>query len=106
MYSPHTSTPTQDDEEHDIKAALNPQKAFHKGDDLLDIGQLTTRGFMQHIHLGEQLLQYYGADFLKGVTHSSAVYVRSTNYARTVQVSLRCAARRLLALQLKRTHHT
>jgi hypothetical protein len=43
---------------------------------------------MQHVALGEQLKEYYGADFLKGITSSQGVYVRSTNYARTVQVML------------------
>eukprot|EP01032_Pedospumella_encystans_P017089 gene17089-19481_t len=71
--------------EHDIKAAVNPKKAFLKSDFLLEIGQLTTRGFMQHIQLGEQFKRYYGDKFLQSVTHSGSIYVRSTNYARTVQ---------------------
>ena len=65
---------------------MNPKKAFLKSDFLLEIGQLTTRGFMQHIQLGEQFKRYYGNTFLQSVTHSGNIYVRSTNYARTVQV--------------------
>jgi hypothetical protein len=66
-------------------------------------GQLTTRGFMQHIELGKQLSSLYGT-FLRGVS-TDRMYVRSTNYARTVQVITRpqpclfsCSASRLVRL--------
>lgn len=75
------------DEEHDLKAALNPKKALRKSDYSLAPGQLTSRGFMQHVHLGQLLHSYYGKEFLDKLSSSYQVYVRSTNYARTVQVT-------------------
>jgi hypothetical protein len=50
----------------------------------VDRGQLTVRGFMQHIELGKQLHMLYGK-FLQN-TSTNSIYVRSTNYGRTVQV--------------------
>jgi hypothetical protein len=47
-------------------------------------GQLTTRGFMQHIQLGTLLHSAYGS-FLNQLTPRD-VYVRSTNYLRTIRV--------------------
>eukprot|EP01041_Mallomonas_annulata_P006090 gene6090-12295_t len=47
-------------------------------------GILTTSGFMQHIHQGNWLRLAY-SDFLHGITSVRSVYVRSTNYDRTIQ---------------------
>jgi hypothetical protein len=74
------------DEEIDLKVAMNPRKTLKKPDVSLSPGQLTTRGFMQHIELGGLFHDLYSG-FL-GKVASSQLYVRSTNYARTVQVSL------------------
>jgi hypothetical protein len=49
-------------------------------------GQVTSRGFMQHIHLGKHLHQAYKG-YLERVKSPVNLYVRSTNYDRTVQVT-------------------
>jgi hypothetical protein len=64
---------------------MNPRKTLKKPDASLSPGQLTTRGFMQQIELGSLFHELYSG-FLTQVA-SSQLYVRSTNYARTVQVS-------------------
>lgn len=74
-------------EEKDLKSALNAKKTLLKAGSALAPGQLTTRGFMQHIELGRQLHATYGKAFLSRV-QAGSMYVRSTNYARTVQVQL------------------
>ena len=72
--------------EHDLSSALDPHKVLSGSDYTLPPGQLTSRGFMQHIDLGQLLHGYYATALLNQVTSSSQLYVRSTNYARTVQV--------------------
>jgi hypothetical protein len=59
--------------------------AHQESDHSIAPGQLTTRGFMQHIHLGTLLHSAYGS-FLDQLT-TTDVYVRSTNYLRTIRVS-------------------
>ena len=66
---------------------MSPRKALTQADIALRPGQLTTRGFMQHIELGQLLNKLYGRKYLANVL-SSHMYVRTTNYARTVQVML------------------
>lgn len=63
---------------------LNPNKLFGTPDLSLPPGQLTSIGFMQHIELGELLRSYY-TSLLKKIHSSDQIYVRSTNYARTIQ---------------------
>ena len=59
-------------------------KLFKINDTSLDQGQLTSRGFMQHIALGGILRKAYGK-FMSTITSPSELIVRSTNYDRTVQ---------------------
>lgn len=63
---------------------LNPNKLFGTPDLTLTPGQLTSVGFMQHIALGELLHSYY-TSLLNRIHSSDQIYVRSTNYARTIQ---------------------
>lgn len=65
---------------------MSPRKALTEADTALRPGQLTTRGFMQHIELGQLLNKIYGKNYLADIV-SSQMYVRTTNYARTVQVT-------------------
>ncbi len=65
--------------------ALNPAAIFKTPDLHLPPGQLTTRGFMQHVHLGSALAQAYQPFLQKHVVTPSNVFVRSTNYNRTIQ---------------------
>ena len=62
----------------------NSTKLFKKPDFMLDQGQLTSRGFMQHISLGTILRKAYGS-FLSPIKFPSQIVVRSTNYDRTIQ---------------------
>lgn len=65
--------------------SLSSSHIFTKGDFELEQGQLTSKGFMQHIALGTFLRRQYDA-FLSLQIHSpSNVYVRSTKYDRTFQ---------------------
>ena len=74
-------------EERDLKSAINPKKRLQQSDHSLPPGQLTTRGFMQHIQLGQLFHNLYGSNFFSKIK-AEQMYVRSTNYARTVQVSV------------------
>jgi hypothetical protein len=65
--------------------SLNDSRIFHTSDVDLPGGQLTSRGFMQHILLGVYLRKAYER-FLGAVESPAELYVRSTNYDRTVQV--------------------
>jgi len=65
--------------------ALDSTHLFSRSDTTLPQGQLTSTGFMQHIHLGDHLQQAY-ATFIRSVTSAKDVYIRSTNYHRTIQV--------------------
>lgn len=65
--------------------SLNDSYAFHRGDFNLKQGQLTSRGFMQHINLGKLLRQSYLAFISSNINSSKNLYVRSTKYDRTIQ---------------------
>ena len=65
--------------------ALNSTTIFVTPDAKLLPGQLTTRGFMQHIALGTMLASVYERFLTRRVKSLADVYVRSTNYARTLQ---------------------
>jgi hypothetical protein len=68
----------------DLKVALYAKNIRQQLSNPVERGQLTVRGFMQHIELGEQLHMLY-SKFLQN-TSTNSLYVRSTNYGRTVQV--------------------
>ena len=65
--------------------ALDTKSLFTTSDTLLPQGQLTSIGYMQLLHLGSHLQQSY-TRFLSGIKERE-VYIRSTNYDRTIQVS-------------------
>jgi len=65
--------------------SLNSSTIFNAGDFELEQGQLTTRGFMQHIHLGSLLRKTYSSFLNTQIKSVSNLYVRSTNYDRTIQ---------------------
>lgn len=67
--------------------ALDAVPLFGRSDLTLPQGQLTSTGFMQHIHLGDHLQRAY-ASFMKSVSSAKEVYIRSTNYHRTIQVNI------------------
>jgi len=69
-----------------LSNTLNPSIVMKipGSDYLLGPGQLTSRGYMQHIHLGDHLRTFYSL-FLKELGSVNELYVRSTNYARTIQ---------------------
>lgn len=68
-----------------IPDALNSEVIFSVGDTELPPGRLTSRGFMQHVVLGQALHKAY-SPFLASNVHSvDHVHVRSTNYERTIQ---------------------
>jgi len=69
---------------HNLKLSLDPSSIFKVPDTRLEPGLLTTRGFMQHVVLGKSLAKSYES-LLKGVHSPRNLYIRSTNYARTVQ---------------------
>jgi hypothetical protein len=54
-------------------------------DSNLITGELTSSGFLQHYRLGNYLHQLY-SPFLETIASPSQLYVRSTNYNRTIQV--------------------
>jgi Histidine phosphatase superfamily (branch 2) len=71
-------------------ASLEPDsfghsKLFSVSDYRLEQGQLTTRGFMQHITLGTLLKRSYSSFLSSHIKSSANVYVRSTKYDRTFQ---------------------
>jgi hypothetical protein len=78
---------TDSQSEQDISVALNPSIAFHTADLNLTQGQLTSRGFMQHVRLGNKLQSKYG-EVVDRVATNEQIYVRSTKYVRTIQVVL------------------
>lgn len=67
-----------------LKMALNESAAFHSPDYNLAPGQLTSRGFMQLVEIGNILGQAY-ASLTKRIELLKQVYIRSTNYERTFQ---------------------
>lgn len=48
-------------------------------------GMLTKEGFIQHVNLGKHLRQAYSSMLSNYSTSSGSLYVRSTNYPRTIQ---------------------
>jgi hypothetical protein len=72
-----------------MSSALNPYLFHHHRGGLTDFslspGQLTSRGFMQHIYLGQLLHSTYQEYF--DLLKTNDIYVRSTNYLRTIRVS-------------------
>jgi len=53
-------------------------------DYLLPQGQLTSQGFFQHLQLGAIFHTAYG-DYFHKIHTSEQIYLRATNYARTIQ---------------------
>jgi hypothetical protein len=69
-----------------VSRILDPQGIMHSADRELGPGQLTSRGFMQHVSLGQQLRAlYHPSGFLLALRVPEQIYIRSTNYARTIQ---------------------
>lgn len=68
-----------------LPPALQEGHVFTVPDFDLAPGQLTTRGFMQEYHLGSYLRERYGGYLEGAVAHPANLYVRSTNYPRTIQ---------------------
>lgn len=69
----------------DLSLALDPSKAFKQSDFTLGQGQLTSRGFMQHVRLGKALHATYH-EYFQSIENVDQLQIRSTNYARTIQV--------------------
>jgi Histidine phosphatase superfamily (branch 2) len=69
--------------EGDLPDALNVSAVFDRSDKDLAPGILTTRGFMQHILLGKYIAHAY-KDFIGTIKSHDDLYVRSTNYRRTI----------------------
>lgn len=69
--------------EGDLPDALNTTQVFDGSDGDLAPGILTTRGFTQHILLGKYLAKAYDGFISRVVGHKN-LYVRSTNYRRTI----------------------
>jgi Histidine phosphatase superfamily (branch 2) len=67
------------------RQALNGSLAFVTSDYLLPQGQLTTRGFMQHIQLGTHLGRAYEHLISHQIKAPTDIYIRSTNYERTIK---------------------
>ena len=65
--------------------SLNRTTLFETSDFSLNQGQLTTRGFMQHILLGKILQKSYSTFLKNSIKSPSNVFVRSTKYDRTIQ---------------------
>ena len=65
--------------------SLNRTTLFETSDFNLNQGQLTTRGFMQHILLGKILQKSYSTFLKNSIKSPSNVVVRSTKYDRTIQ---------------------
>ena len=63
--------------------ALNASEVFAQPDSQVLPGILTTRGFMQHIMLGKHLSKAY-MFYMKTLTSPQDLYIRSTNYRRTI----------------------
>lgn len=80
-----TNSPSQHKGD-DLTKALDSRIVFQRSDMTLPQGQLTSRGFAQHLELGQILHDAYGKAYLQTMLEADQVYVRSTNYARTIQV--------------------
>jgi hypothetical protein len=79
-----TNSPSQHKGD-DLTKALDSRIVFQRSDMTLPQGQLTSRGFAQHLELGQILYDAYGKAYLQTMLEADQVYVRSTNYARTIQ---------------------
>lgn len=66
-----------------VTNVFNPRQAFVQSDFNLSQGQLTSRGFKQHLDLG-QLLHASYKTFLTQIHSTEEIYIRSTNYKRTL----------------------
>lgn len=77
--------------------SLSESTSFHKPDRLIDPGQLTTKGFMQHINLGKHFLNAYNP-LISQIKQIDDIYIRSTNYDRTIQSAMALASTMLPAL--------
>ena len=67
-----------------LTASIDKDAAFSVYDSELLPGQLTSLGYMQHVDLGRALHVPYSA-LVSQMTSGRDIYVRSTNYERTVQ---------------------
>lgn len=72
--------------DYDFKHSLDKPKLFDVPDTELSQGQLTSTGFSQWLNIGLHLQLAYSG-FLSRIISTDQVYIRSTNYARTIQVS-------------------
>lgn len=70
-----------------VKVQHAATEAFRTYDTLIGPGQLTTTGFMQHIKLGKHLQESY-KPVLEKIDSPRDIYVRSTNYDRTIQSAI------------------
>ena len=82
--SPRRRRATEIPESEPLDHVLDASHVFHIKDLDLAPGQLTTRGFMQHIRLGRALRASY-RDLMNSIKSPNQIYVRSTNYVRTIQ---------------------
>ena len=65
--------------------SLNSSVLFQVGDFELEQGKLTSKGFMQHITLGEILRKVYSGFLTENIKSPANIFVRSTAYDRTLQ---------------------
>ena len=69
-----------------MRVALDPSHAFKTPDVTLTQGQLTSIGFMQHVRIGKLLNHAYGDFLADQIATPQDIYIRSTNYVRTIRV--------------------
>ena len=82
-----------DQDGESLRTALDPGHAFKVPDVGLSQGQLTSIGFMQHVRIGK-ILNYAYSDFLaQHIAIPRDIYIRSTNYVRTIRVCCTCYLR-------------
>ena len=67
-----------------LTASIDRDTAFSRYDSELPPGQLTSLGYMQHADLGKSLAPAYSG-LISTMSSGRDIYVRSTNYERTVQ---------------------
>ena len=75
-----------------INPALNESYIFRISDYDLQPGILTSTGFMQHIQQGKYLSKAY-SKLINSINSPADIYVRSTNYDRTLQVDFKLLSR-------------
>ncbi len=89
-----------------MRTALDPGHAFKVPDVGLSQGQLTSIGFMQHVRIGK-ILNYAYSDFLaQHIATPRDIYIRSTNYVRTIRVCCTCYLRSCLCFNFHAYIHT